>query len=70
MKAPDMETPTRRHAAVFAVPMIVGLVAVQRAAPHVRTVDFVLIFASGVLFGVGFMGVIQMFRSRRRQGPG
>jgi hypothetical protein len=44
-----MESPARRHAAVFVVPMIVGLVAAQRAAPHVRTVDFLLLFASVAL---------------------
>src|SRR5262245_53491777 len=38
-----MESPTPRHAAIFVGPMIVGLIAAQRAAPHVRTVDFLLI---------------------------
>jgi hypothetical protein len=60
-----MKSPTRRHAAIFVVPMIVGLVAAQRAAPHVRTVDFLLLFASGVVFGVSLMGLIQMLRARR-----
>ena len=60
-----MESPSRRRAAVFAAPMIVGLVAAQRAAPHVRTVDFLLLFASGVAFGVSLMGLIQMLRARR-----
>jgi hypothetical protein len=59
-----MEAPARRHAAVIA-PMLVGLVAVQRAAAHVRTVDFLLLFAGGVAFGVGLMGLIQMLRARR-----
>jgi hypothetical protein len=45
--------------------MIVGLVAAQRAAPHVRAVDFLLLFASGVVFGVSLMGFIQMLQSRR-----
>ena len=53
------EKPTRRHAAVFAAPMLVGLIAAQRALPHVRAVDFVLIFAAGVVFGVSLMGLIQ-----------
>ena len=60
-----MESPTRRRAAVFVVPMIVGLVAAQRAAPHVRAVDFLLLFASGVIFGVSLMGLIQILRARR-----
>ena len=60
-----MESPARRRAAVFVVPMIVGLVAAQRAAPHVRTVDFLLLFASGVAFGVALMGLIRVLRAGR-----
>jgi hypothetical protein len=45
--------------------MLVGLLAAQRAAPHVRTVDFVLLFAGGVAFGVSLMGLIQLLRARR-----
>jgi hypothetical protein len=45
--------------------MIVGLVTAQRAAPHVRTVDFLLLFASGVIFGVSLMGLVQALCARR-----
>jgi hypothetical protein len=61
-----MNLAARHRAVVFAVPMIVGLVSAQRAAPHVRAVDFLLLFASGVLFGVSLMGLIQTFRTGRR----
>ena len=61
-----METLRRRHAAVFVVPMIVGLVTALRAVPHVRTVDFLLLFASGVVFGVSLMGLIQVLRGGRQ----
>jgi len=61
-----MDAPVRRRAAVFAAPMVVGLIAAQKAAPHVRTVDFILLFASGVLFGVSLMGLIQFIRTSRR----
>lgn len=54
----------RRHAAVFSIPMIIGLVTAQRAAPHVRAVDFILLFASGAIFGVSLMGLIQAWRSK------
>ena len=60
-----METAPRRRAAVSVVPMLVGLLAAQRAAPHVRTVDFLLLFAGGVAFGVGLIGLIQLLRARR-----
>jgi hypothetical protein len=43
--------------------MIVGLVAAQRAAPQVRTADFLLIFASGVVFGVSLMAMIRVLRA-------
>jgi len=58
------EKPTRRQLWIFAGPMIVGLVSAQRAAPHVRTVDFLLLFASGVIFGVSLMGMIQAWKAR------
>jgi hypothetical protein len=45
--------------------MIIGLVAAQRAAPHVRAVDFLLLFASGAVFGVGLVGLIRMLRAGR-----
>jgi hypothetical protein len=48
------------------VPMLVGLLAARQAAPHVRTVDFILLFAGGVAFGVSLLGLIQMLRARPR----
>jgi len=45
--------------------MIVGLVTARQAAPHVRTVDFLLLFASGVIFGVSLMALIQHLRTGR-----
>ena len=59
-----MEPMAKRRPAVFAAPMLVGLIAAQRAAAHVRTVDFILLFAGGVVFGVGLMGLIQLLRRR------
>lgn len=61
-----MEPSSRRRTAVFVVPMIVGLIAARQAAPHVRTVDFLLLFASGVLFGVSLMALIQLLRAGPR----
>lgn len=57
-----MTAPSRRRLVVFAIPMIVALVAAQRAAAHIRTVDFVIVFASGVLVGVTVLGLVQLFR--------
>ena len=61
-----METLRRWHAAIFVVPMIVGLVAAHAAVPRVRTVDFLLLFACGVIFGVSLMGLIQALRAGRQ----
>jgi hypothetical protein len=60
---------TRRHAAVFVIPLIIGLVSARQVVPHMRTVDFLTLFASGALFGVGLMGVIQALRSGRQSEP-
>lgn len=45
--------------------MLIGLLAAQRGAAHVRTVDFVFLFAGGVAFGVGLVMLIQALRARR-----
>ena len=60
-----MEPQARRTKAVFVVSMIIGLAAAQRAASNMRSVDFVLLFASGLVFGVGLMGLVQALRAQR-----
>lgn len=58
-----MDQPPRRRVAVFAIPLIIALVAARQAAPRVRAVDFLLLFASGVIFGVTLMGLIQTWKA-------
>jgi hypothetical protein len=58
-----MDQPPRRRVAVFAIPLIITLVAARQAAPRVRAVDFLLLFASGVIFGVTLMGLIQTWKA-------
>ena len=36
---------------------------VWEQAPHVRAVDFLTLFASGVVFGVSLMGLIQVWKA-------
>jgi len=55
---------SRRRAAIFAVPMIIALAAARQVAPTVRTVDFLLIFAAGAVFGVTLVGLIRALRAR------
>ena len=54
--------PGTRRAAVLAIPLIICFAAARQAAPHVRAVDFLLLFASGVIFGVSLMGLIRILR--------
>jgi hypothetical protein len=61
-----MDSPDPRRTAVFVAPLVLTLVMAQRAAPQVRAVDFLLVFASGVIFGVSLMGLIQFLRAGRR----
>lgn len=60
-----MDQPSRRRLAVFAIPLVTAFLMARRATPNVRAVDFLLLFASGVIFGVTLMGLIQMWK---RQG--
>jgi hypothetical protein len=61
-----MDPNVRRRGIVFAAPMLIALISAQRAAPHVRTVDFLLLFGSGVLFGVCLMNLIRFLRGGSR----
>ena len=60
-----MDNTPRRRAAASVLPMLIGLMAAQRAASHVRTVDFLLLFAGGMAFGVGLLGLVQLLKARR-----
>ena len=62
-----MDTPRRWRPAAFLAPMMIGLIAAQRAAEHVRTVDFLLLFAGGAAFGTGLAGLVRAYRARRGQ---
>jgi hypothetical protein len=64
-----MDGSSRRRAIVFAIPLIIALVASQRIAASMRTVDFLQVFASGALFGVGLTGLIQVLRGRGGSTP-
>ena len=59
-----MSDSPRRRRAVFAAPMLIGLIAAQRAFEHVRAVDAVLLFAGGLAFGVGVGELVRFLRSR------
>jgi len=54
---------SRRRAAIYVVPMIIALVAARRLVPHIRPVDFLLVFAAGAVFGVTLLGIIQALRA-------
>lgn len=58
--------PRRRRAAVFAVPMVIVFVAAQRVGHAMRTVDFLTVFAAGMIFGITLAGVIRSLRDPAR----
>ena len=60
-----MNAASRQRAFTFAVPMLVGIIAAQRAAAHVRTVDFLLLFAGGAAFGIGLTELVRFLRAPR-----
>jgi hypothetical protein len=59
-----MNGPRPRRPAVIAIPLLLGLLGAQRAAAHVRTVDFLQLLASGALIAVGVMELVRAFRAR------
>jgi hypothetical protein len=60
---PGMKRSSRRHVAIYALPMILALVAARHAVQHVRTVDFLLVFVAGTVFGVTLLGVLRLLRA-------
>ena len=60
-----MDASARRRPVFYIVPVLVGLLVAQRAGANVRTVDFVTIFAGGVLLGVGLLGLLRGLREKR-----
>jgi hypothetical protein len=60
-----MDASARRRPVFYIVPVLLGLLVAQRAAANVRTVDFVTIFAGGILLGVGLIGLVRGVREKR-----
>lgn len=61
-------SPARRWA-VFLPALVLGLTGALRAIPHVRAVDAVSLFAGGMAFGVGVVGVVKLVRGARSTQP-
>jgi len=62
-------SPDRLRTAVFVVPLILAVIMVQRVAEGVRTVDFVQIFACGMIVGISLVGIIRMLKSKGKATP-
>jgi hypothetical protein len=60
-----MNASSERRPFTFAGPILVGIIAAQRAAEHVRTVDFLLLFFGGAAFGIGCGELVRFLRARR-----
>lgn len=63
-KEPRMNSSLGRRAGVFSIPMILAFVAARHAAPSIRTVDFLVVFAAGAVFGATLFGLIRAIRAR------
>ena len=59
-----MERKTRGRTMLFLMCLLFSLSGILRVGATVRGVDFLQIFASGALFGVGLTGLIRMLRAR------
>ncbi len=64
-----MDAPNRRRAAVFVVPLILAIIMTQRIAENVRTVDFLQIFACGMIVGLSLAGIIRMLKTKGEAKP-
>ena len=56
----------RGRMAILVIPLLVCFAAASKIGDKVRTVDFLQIFAAGVLFGVVMMSIIQMVRESKK----
>ena len=63
-KGKHMGPKSHRNAIVFAVPLLIVSAAAVQIGRGMRTVDFLQVFASGALFGVTLMGLIQALKKR------
>jgi hypothetical protein len=59
---------SRLRAVIYAIPMIIALVAARRLVPDIRTVDFLLVFGAGTVFGCTLLGLIQVLRTSGNAG--
>ena len=57
-----MSASQRLRVVVFVLPLIVTVAAARQVAPHLRAVDFVAVFAAGILFGVSLASLIRALR--------
>lgn len=64
-----MDSPDRRRAVVFVVPVILALVSIRHVSDDVRTVDLLQILAAGMLIGITLAGIIQMVKTRGASKP-
>ena len=64
-----MDSPDRRRAVVFVVPLIIAFVAIRRVSDNVRTVDFLQILAAGMVIGITLAGIIQVLKAKRPSKP-
>ena len=63
-----METEKRKRGsnAILVIPLLVAFASASRLGDHVRTVDFLQIFAAGVIVGVVLMRLFQLIFDKKK----
>ncbi len=52
----------RGSVAILVIPLLAAVAAASRGGDHVRTVDFLRIFAAGMIVGVFLVQLFQLFK--------
>ena len=64
-----MDSPDRRRAVIFIAPLLIALIGASRVAGEIRTVDFLQVFAAGMITGISLAGIIRMLKAKGTSKP-
>lgn len=64
-----MDSSSRARAVVFIAPLLVAFIGASRVAGEIRTVDFLQVFAAGMITGISLAGIIRMLKAKGTSKP-
>ena len=64
-----MDSPDRRRAVIFIAPLLIAFIGASRVAGEIRTVDFLQVFAAGMITGISLAGIIRMLKAKGTSKP-